>query len=435
MEKENGGLGLKRLELMNLALLAKQGWRIMTKRELLVSKIFQAKYFPGMRLVEAQIGNRPSYAWRGIMEAADIIRHGAEWVDGEETYSWKKDGSGEFTVKGAYLCALEIDKFRSPPRGEQSDGSDSRKFWRKFWRLQVPERIKHFGWRLFHDSLPTRMNLLRRGCDVENVCAHCGGSGESTMHLFKDCWWIRALFEGSQLPDEVWNNHCADTSYWLWLCGKVCSESEFTELLCGLWLGWKDRNEVVHGKEGKDLNSLKVSLRFLLGEIRTGPLRRITRSIDLQADHEGLVVMCDGSFGVDLRRGGWGVVAMRNGLVETAMAGWWDGVATSFEAECEAMQQGFALAKFLHVRKATFVTDSAEVAWAINAGSWRPDASLERIRKCIAMMDEQSDWSVMSVARDCNQAADWLSKRARLDEWTWCNPMAIPRFSSRLLRL
>ncbi|KAL9685093.1 hypothetical protein QQ045_022540 [Rhodiola kirilowii] len=138
-EKGSGGLGFKRLELMNLTLLAKQEWRIMTKKELLVSKVFQAKYFPGLNMLEAQKGSRPSYAWRG-----------------------------EFTVKGAYLCAVEIDKLRNPARGEQSDGSDSRKYWKRFWKLKVPERIKNFGWRLFHDSLPIGVNLERRGCEVEN---------------------------------------------------------------------------------------------------------------------------------------------------------------------------------------------------------------------------------------------------------------------------
>ncbi|KAL9678308.1 hypothetical protein QQ045_016151 [Rhodiola kirilowii] len=64
---------------MNLALLAKQGWRILTEPNQLVSKIFKAKCFPNSDLLNASAGSRPSYGWRGIMEAMQIIKYGAKW--------------------------------------------------------------------------------------------------------------------------------------------------------------------------------------------------------------------------------------------------------------------------------------------------------------------------------------------------------------------
>ncbi|KAL9665185.1 hypothetical protein QQ045_020596 [Rhodiola kirilowii] len=82
-ERGEGGLGFKMMELMNLALLAKQGWRIMKETDLMISKVYKAKYFPESDMLEASAGSRPSYAWRGIMEAMEIIRHGADW-DAEE---------------------------------------------------------------------------------------------------------------------------------------------------------------------------------------------------------------------------------------------------------------------------------------------------------------------------------------------------------------
>ncbi|KAL9669442.1 hypothetical protein QQ045_006989 [Rhodiola kirilowii] len=126
---------------MNLTLLAKQGWRLLTRPNLLVSKLFKAKYYPESNVLNAGVGSRPSYAWRGILEAAEIIRHGAEWDSEEGRYMWRHDGSGKFSVKGAYLCAVEMEKHRSPSVGEQSDARESQNFW-SYWKLKVPRRIE-----------------------------------------------------------------------------------------------------------------------------------------------------------------------------------------------------------------------------------------------------------------------------------------------------
>ncbi|KAL0345631.1 UNVERIFIED_CONTAM: putative mitochondrial protein [Sesamum radiatum] len=60
-----GGFGFRELKEFNLALLAKQGWRILTKPESLLSKIMKAKYFPMCSLDEVVLGAHPSLTWRG----------------------------------------------------------------------------------------------------------------------------------------------------------------------------------------------------------------------------------------------------------------------------------------------------------------------------------------------------------------------------------
>lgn len=44
--KENGSLGFKDLEAFNLALLGKQIWRLITKSNLIMSKVIKSKYYP-----------------------------------------------------------------------------------------------------------------------------------------------------------------------------------------------------------------------------------------------------------------------------------------------------------------------------------------------------------------------------------------------------
>lgn len=59
--KAKGGLGLRRLKEFNLAMLAKQGWRILNNSNSLVAEVMKAKYFPNLDFLNAQMGSNPSY--------------------------------------------------------------------------------------------------------------------------------------------------------------------------------------------------------------------------------------------------------------------------------------------------------------------------------------------------------------------------------------
>ncbi|MCI14198.1 RNA-directed DNA polymerase (Reverse transcriptase), partial [Trifolium medium] len=62
--KALGGMGFRDLHSFNLAMIAKQGWNIMTKPHTLVAKLYKARYFPNSSLFDSQLGHNPSYAWR-----------------------------------------------------------------------------------------------------------------------------------------------------------------------------------------------------------------------------------------------------------------------------------------------------------------------------------------------------------------------------------
>ena len=64
--KVDGGMGFKQLKPFNLALLAKQGWRLQMGQNSLVYHVFKARYFPICDFVEASLGNNPSYVWRSL---------------------------------------------------------------------------------------------------------------------------------------------------------------------------------------------------------------------------------------------------------------------------------------------------------------------------------------------------------------------------------
>ena len=69
LPKERGGLGFRDLKTFNLALLAKQGWRLQTNSSSLFYRVYKAKYFPRCDFVDAELGGQPSYAWKSIHAA------------------------------------------------------------------------------------------------------------------------------------------------------------------------------------------------------------------------------------------------------------------------------------------------------------------------------------------------------------------------------
>ncbi|XP_042972810.1 uncharacterized protein LOC122304618 [Carya illinoinensis] len=89
--KAAGGLGFRDLESFNLALLAKQGWRIIQQTNSLAAQVLKLKYFPSVEFLQAKVRNRPSFIWRSFCAAKGLIEKGSIWRigDGQNTKIWK----------------------------------------------------------------------------------------------------------------------------------------------------------------------------------------------------------------------------------------------------------------------------------------------------------------------------------------------------------
>ena len=72
-------MGFKKIKQFNMALLAKQGWRLQTKPNSLVYHVLKARYFPHSNFIHATIGNNPSYTWWSILATQSIVREGLRW--------------------------------------------------------------------------------------------------------------------------------------------------------------------------------------------------------------------------------------------------------------------------------------------------------------------------------------------------------------------
>ena len=77
--KSDGGLGFRDLHSFNMAMWAKQGWRIIQNLESLCARILKAKYFPGTHLLKARVKEGCSYTLRSILQGVQTLKNGVVW--------------------------------------------------------------------------------------------------------------------------------------------------------------------------------------------------------------------------------------------------------------------------------------------------------------------------------------------------------------------
>ena len=68
-----------------------------------------------------------------------------------------------------------------------SDGVGVQQIWKKIWQLHVASKIRRFGWKACQDTLPGRVNLVRRKIITETGCQCCIGLPESVIHAIWEC--------------------------------------------------------------------------------------------------------------------------------------------------------------------------------------------------------------------------------------------------------
>ncbi|GJS85893.1 nucleotide-binding alpha-beta plait domain-containing protein [Tanacetum coccineum] len=91
-----------------------------------------------------------------------------------DRWLWSADGSDVFSVS---MVRVLIDK------GTLVIGEEETR-----WSKLVPIKINVFMWRMILDKLPTRLNLMLRGLDVQsNLCVICGTHIESIDHVMLHC--------------------------------------------------------------------------------------------------------------------------------------------------------------------------------------------------------------------------------------------------------
>lgn len=154
--------------------------------------------------------------------------------------AWHFDKKGVSSVRSAYKVFRE-NKQRMRNRGGGAASNLDQGYavmWKKLWGLNCAGKIKHFLWRLAYNSHPLRMNLKRRGVDLDPSCVVCGRDNEDGAHLFFKCKTMKQVWSMLGLANEratlVEKNNARD------VIKAVLAMKEEQKLKCciALWYCW-----------------------------------------------------------------------------------------------------------------------------------------------------------------------------------------------------
>ncbi|KAL8502242.1 hypothetical protein ACS0TY_021383 [Phlomoides rotata] len=120
--------------------------------------------------------------------------------------------------------------------------------WSLVWDLHVPNKVKHFPWKVVHGILPTSINLVLSFVDVDPIYQRCGHETETAEHLFRECVWVK----------DFWESSVADFVKFLSMdSGRSCAEWVLASLAAipgvkqralfsvQLWNVWFSRNQLI----------------------------------------------------------------------------------------------------------------------------------------------------------------------------------------------
>lgn len=72
----------------------------------------------------------------------------------------------------------------------------------KFWKANIPSKIKICRWRIYNDTLPTLANLNNWGMDIGPICLFCNNKTETSSHLFWEC----------KVTNVLWSKFCLQSN-------------------------------------------------------------------------------------------------------------------------------------------------------------------------------------------------------------------------------
>jgi hypothetical protein len=480
--KKEGGLGFRDLHSFNIAMLARQAWRLLTEPSSLCARVLSAKYFPSGNVLSAVPVAGMSYTWRSILKGVNLLKEGIIWrvgngseinvwkdpwiardgmrvpftpkgqnlitkvaelicpisgnwdeplvrdifwpteaeiilptpirEDVEDFWAWHPDAKGLFSVKSAYkLHALHMCAASGAREAAQPDP-----IWDKIWSLPCPMKVKHFVWRLAHDSLPLRMNIKRRGVDLDPICLVCLRSDEVGAHTFLKCKALKHCWRELQMEQiRLKLLECANAREVLWTILDLNIEQKLRALiLCWQW--WSARNKLNAGDKARTAGDICTAVYRWVNDCKMFYLKGTSTAVKQPArwtkpTGDFIKFNTDGAFFPGSNNGGWGFIPRdAQGDVRGSGYGHLRYIREPLRAEAEACVRALQYAAGWGMTLVHIETDSTILAEALQTNTYDRTSCGAIFKEARAFMHLNFLSCISSYGpRACNSAAHKLA--------------------------
>ncbi|XP_024190480.1 uncharacterized protein LOC112194478 [Rosa chinensis] len=242
-------MGFRDMHCFNLALLAKQGWRLVQKPNTLIAQLLKAKYFPTCSFMEAELKKGASYTWRSIIAGRAVLQKGMriQVGDGATISLWDDPW-----VPVPY-------SFR--PFSTVMEGTES---WRvadvidyedKEWLTDVLGELFTRGEVATIASIPLNCVLVGVGAgrtpedildqNLDVACVFCKSTNESSLHVFKECDALQCFWRLGPLKLKAKEQAAGDLKNWLFDVLDMLNSNQVDFFFMALWSVWTERNKIV----------------------------------------------------------------------------------------------------------------------------------------------------------------------------------------------
>ncbi|XP_060972669.1 uncharacterized protein LOC133038517 [Cannabis sativa] len=495
--KFEGGMEFRSFIHYNQALLASQAWRILDMPNSLLSRLLKSRYFPHNSFLEARLGS-PSLTWQSIHWGRELLAKGLrykvgngfhiqsgldKWIPGHTefrpiTYTgspsqpvacfitdqrewnldalhnyfgqmdidkivsiplsffpmvdrliWHHTTSGEYTVKSGFHLAATLD--------EQQNSSTSdlhNSWWKTFWHLSLPSKIKIFAWKVMHNVLPTAAALHRRKVLDSAACSMCSCAWESIGHALFSCPHAKAVWNHTGFVMDYPKAQQMFNGDYIFYLSTLHSQRDFELIICNLWAIWSSRNRSLHGSSRPDGKQTATFAKDYVEKFRLSSTRKhtnhapsiagntassATTSNNLQEvrwqppDATGFKLNIDAAVNSATKTLGVGAIVRDHyGQVIAVLSKPTQGCFRSDEMEAKALfhSLNWALQQQLHITN--IKTDALRVFHALTTTSTDLSCFSDLILDVRCLLSFFLEARISHVKRNANHAAHGLAKHA-----------------------
>ncbi|CAL1379744.1 unnamed protein product [Linum trigynum] len=153
---------------------------------------------------------------------------------------WSLETTGDYSVKSGYRLWKNKNE-------EELGELYTLVNWDRFWKLNIPLKVRLFAWIWIRDILPTGNQILDRTQRGNGGCPFCD-LPETQKHIFQDCEWVRRVTRPTDMHllfekgEELTCEEC--------FCSLQETENDekLGKFLVALWFIWEQRNNQVWNK-------------------------------------------------------------------------------------------------------------------------------------------------------------------------------------------